>query len=146
MGKKKMIVWLTHCCQSKVPIEKGTPRELYMDTPGQYRLSTFWKIRDQLGSFAKAGILSYKYGLIWEDEVFENYDLSAKDVNGSQRRLLGKLIAGKISGRKRILYYAKHPLTCVPFVQMLVYAGKSFSVIFSQQDLLQFLPEEISQK
>ena len=75
--KKHKRVAATFCAGSKVDVEEGNPKQLWASASG--RINAF------ISHCEKAGIpyviLSYKYGIVHQREVIDNYDIGKSELD-----------------------------------------------------------------
>lgn len=115
-GKK--ILFSTGCSAKKSGKERGTPSEMYW---GMKNLN-FYKMMDRFG--LDYGICSDFLGIVFKDEVFDNYDVHPSDINDQIKRDLGKTISEKVTkrGYNTVLFFNGSPLQSRPYFEMLHYS------------------------
>lgn len=113
----KDLLLVTYCCKSKNPIPHGIPQELYDSN----RLIAFFN-RSRSGM--PRAILSYKYGLIPEDNVIDNYNLSKfHDINYLA------FVVKQLVGDRRVIFYSPRKIVEKGWLRLLELAEVEFCII-----------------
>lgn len=113
----------TNCSAQKADIREGTPHELYVGNP-QQRLHAFCVERAQ-----HYGILSDHYGLVYHDQVIQNYDVAPSNVADEELWRMGQIIREKCEARgfDYLHYVASSPVMACPYFIMLAASGIPFA-------------------
>lgn len=82
-----MTLYATYCSRTKSDLKEGTPEELYISK----RIKAFFKYAP-----VPRAILSYKYGIVYETEIIDNYEQKTWDqetiINFQKRRKDGYMV------------------------------------------------------
>ena len=122
----KEIIVLTYCARSKTDLKFGTPEELY----NSQRIKSFFKRFN-----TKKAILSYKYGLIGENEIIENYEQAEF---GKNYPVLCAVVFNKLIRENcDVYFYSPREIVEKPWIKLLNDSGIDYKVIRSYKDLPQ---------
>ena len=100
---KKEVIFATYCSRTKSDLEFGTPEQLYISN----RVKAFFKYAPK-----PRAILSYKYGVVWEDEVIDNYE-QTKPTDFTIRNLENRI------QNKKLIVWLPRPCEAGPWIKML---------------------------
>lgn len=114
------MISVTYCCESKNPISSGTPGELYKSI----RIKAFFKYFP-----GKKAILSYKYGIVAENQVIDNYNQN----HFTNIEMAAKNVAAYVNG-ELVVFYSPRPLTEGPWIRLLTLAGVKFRIARSARN------------
>jgi len=103
-------LFLTYCSGKKYPVEEGIPKQLY-DSP---RIRAFIRKCELAG--VRYGIVSAKYGLVFDNEVVKTYDVTLKEANIP---LLKWIILKKLKPFKEVIFYAPNPIRAKGYIKLL---------------------------
>src|SRR5687767_10553912 len=85
------VLWTTRCSRTKEDRQRGLPEEMYVSALNRY---FYFYVKSHGLRF---GVLSDKYGLHLDTERLAYYDVHPRELSGTQKVLLGRLIARKAS-------------------------------------------------
>ena len=136
---KQKILFTTGCSAKKSGKNQGTPSEMYW---GQKNLN-FYKMMDRFN--LDYGVCSDHLGIVFRDEIFDNYDVHPSDINDKIKRNLGEIISKKVLARgyKTILFFNGSPLQSRPYFEMLYYSQLK-NYYFTKLDIVEshFSPDQ----
>jgi hypothetical protein len=93
------IIYITHCSAKKNNMNKGTPDQLYSGT----KITKFMSRCKQLG--VNWAIFSDKYGLVFPDQVIENYDKHPSKVTDNEFHFLVEDTYSKLKNYDIVCFY-----------------------------------------
>jgi len=93
------VIYITHCSAKKNNINKGTPDQLYSGT----KITKFMSECKQLG--VNWAIFSDKYGLVFPDQVIENYDKHPSKVTDNEFHFLVEDTYNKLKNYDVVYFY-----------------------------------------
>lgn len=105
-------LYVTYCCAEKCKEPKAKVRDLYLSI----RCKTFFKNIEGYD----AGIISEKYGLVFLDQVLDNYDFGPKDLTEQIKEELKETLRKQIKDHNKsnlVLFGA--PLMSMGFMNLL---------------------------
>ncbi len=122
MSEKRFYV--TYCSRTKSELKRGTPELLYQSD----RVKCFFKY------FPKPrAILSYKYGIIFENEVIDNYE--QKGFGQNYRDCVLKV--EQVLKNYEVVFYSPRALVEKPWIKLLDDAGIYYIIIRRWKDILE---------
>lgn len=116
-------VVITYCAKSKSDLKAGFPFQLYTSQ----RMKTFFSRFAEM----KRMILSYKYGIIEEDRIVDNYEQSKF---GENYPALCAVVKVKLTG-KYVLFYSPRKLTEGPWIKLLEDANINYRIVRSYKEV-----------
>jgi len=93
------IIYITHCSAKKNNIDKGTPDQLY----SSIKITKFISRCKQLG--VNWAIFSDKYGLVFPDQVIENYEKHPSKVTDDEFEKLVEDAFNKLKKYDVVYFY-----------------------------------------
>ncbi len=131
-------LFITRCSSSKdKDINAGTPKQLYTSNI----IHNFISFCEKHG-FEYAILSDYeKYGVMFSNEMIENYDIHPSSVSDIGFRRLGEVVKKRCKEKSinELYFYNTSPLMSRPYFKMLYYSGiKAFYLT-----QLRVIPKEI---
>ena len=121
----KSTLFTTGCSAKKSGKERGIPKEMYQ---GNKNLAFYNTLERNKLDY---GILSDFLGIVFKDEVFDDYNVHPSDINDQIKKQLGDIVANKVTqrGYDQIYFYNTSPLQSRPYFEILQYSGiKSYFI------------------
>ena len=119
-----MNIYATYCSQTKSSKQFGTPQQLYLAQRVQSFFARFPKPRV---------ILSYKYGIVPENEIIDNYE--QKGFHNIEKA--AQAVQDYIN-YNTLIFYSPRELTEGPWILLLTLANIKYKIIRSYKELNQF--------
>ncbi|MHA1869038.1 MAG: DUF6884 domain-containing protein [Candidatus Heimdallarchaeaceae archaeon] len=119
------IIYVTYCSGKKYDIKYGKPKELY----NSRRIQTFIKVCELMKQ--RYGILSGKYGLVFDNEIIKNYDVYIGDLNNEKLLELANITEKKLKEKKigKVIFYEPNPQRSKKYRKILEYGNITFETI-----------------
>ena len=122
-----MKVYVTYCSKTKnEKLECGTPGQLYL----AQRVQSFFNRFP-----GRKAILSYKYGIVDENTVIDNYEQDGFiDINKAAQRIKD-FVKNDFIRDNELVFYSPRPLVEGPWIELLNLAQVKYSIIRSYKEL-----------
>ena len=113
------VLWVTRCSRTKNDAKSGMPKDLYVSPVNRY----FYRTLERWGE--RYAVLSDYYGLHFDNEELEWYDVHPSGLSRDDKERLGQIIREKATqqGFNTIIFYAPAPLMSIPYFEMLYFSG-----------------------
>ena len=117
--KQVETIFVTYCARTKSDHEHGTPEQIYISN----RVKAFFKYAPK-----PRAILSYKYGILWEAEIIDNYE-QTKPTDFTLENLEERI------KNKKLVVWLPRPCEAKPWIQMLDSVQADYEVITRIKEL-----------
>ena len=113
------VLWSSRCSRTKTGKDNALPNEFYVSAINL----GFYKYCEKNGF--RYGILSDLYGVHFDDERLDFYDIHPTALTMERKKELGIIIRNKCRKRNysKIIYYNSGPIMSKPYFDMLYYSG-----------------------
>lgn len=122
---KDNLLWTSRCSKTKGKNQDiATPKTFYISPLNLlfYRYMEKYSLR--------YGIISDMYGLHYDDEYLEFYDVHPSTLSQEDKKKLGNMIGKKMIERDytKTIFYNTSPKLSIPYFEMLLYAKELYNI------------------